>query len=432
MSRLALLGGTPVRKKLFPAHNHIGKEEKNAVLSVLDTGVLSRFRGSWDPDFYGGDQVLALEKAWAHYVDARHAVSLNSAASGLVAAVGAAGIGPGDEVIVTPYTMSATVVAILAYGGIPIFADVDPFTFCLDAASVETQITSRTKAILAVHLFGHPADMDRLLELARRHHLIVIEDAAQAPGAEYHSRLLGTFGDMTVFSLNYHKHIHTGEGGIVTTQRPELAERLQLIRNHGESVVEGKGVKDIANTFGFNLRLTEIAAAIGIEQLKKLPRLLAHRIRNVEYLNEQLRDLPGLRPAPVQPGCRHVYYVQPFLYDEGSVGIPRDRFIKAVAAELPNAEDRPDPLIAGGYVRPLYLLPLFQQQVALGREGFPFKSPWTRTPLDYPKGLCPITERLYEKELLFTEYMRPPASLEDMTDVVRAFQKVYENRKDLL
>jgi dTDP-4-amino-4,6-dideoxygalactose transaminase len=427
---LALLGGTPVRTRPFPAHNPIGAEEKQAVMEVLDSGVLSRFIGAWHKDFYGGSRVQALEQAWAAFVGARHAVSLNSATSGLVAAVGAAGVGPGDEVIVSPYTMSATATAVVAYHGVPVFADISDSTFCLDPDSIRARITPRTKAIIVVHLFGHPADMDAILSIARERGLLVIEDAAQAPGAVYKGRPLGTLGDMTVFSLNYHKHIHTGEGGIVTTDRDDLAERLQLIRNHGESVVGDKGVGDLVNAFGFNLRLTEISAAIGRAQLAKLEPLLEARIENANALSRGIGALPGLRPPVVLPECRHVYYVQPFLFDEATVGVSRDRFVAAVTAELPTSPDRDWPLISAGYAKPLYLLPMYQRRTAFS-GGCPFDCPHYHGTADYRSGLCPVTERV-ETQIIGLEFMRPPATIADMRDVVSAFEKVYAAREELV
>jgi len=431
MSPLALHGGKPVRTQRFPAHNFIGQEEKSAVLRVLDSGILSQFLGTWHEDFYGGKAVRELEAAWAEFVHVKHAVSVNSAASGLLAAVGAAGIGPGDEVIVPPYTMSATATAIVNYGGVPVFADIQADTFCLNPESIRQKITSRTKAIMVVHLFGHPADMDEIIFLAHEHGLIVIEDAAQAPGAIYKHRPVGSLGDMTVFSLNYHKHIHSGEGGVVSTGSDHFAERLQLIRNHGESVVEGKGVKDLVNTFGFNLRMTEVTAAIALEQLRKLPRLLDQRIANADFLSKHLGALPGIQAPVVRAKCKHVYYVQPFLFDEPKVGVPRDRFIEAVNAELPTAEDRDEPLLSAGYQKPLYMLPMYQQQLAFGKSGFPFRSPHYQGKVDYHKGICPVTEAVEENRMMLSEYMRPPSTLKDMQDVVTAFVKVYEQRKSL-
>jgi len=428
MPALALLGGKPVREKPFPAHNPIGEEEKKAAIEVIETGVLSRFLGSWHPDFYGGDKVRELERAWAEFVGARHGVSLNSATSGLFAAVGAAGVGPGDEVIVPPYTMSATATAIIGYHAVPVFADIQPDIFCIDPASIQERITPRTKAIIVVDLFGHPADLDPIMAIARQHNLVVIEDAAQAPGAIYRGRNVGTISDMTVFSLNYHKHVHTGEGGIVTTNSGRFAERLQLIRNHGEAVVAEKGVTDIVNTFGFNLRLTELQAAIGIAQLAKLPGLLEHRIENADYLSRRIGALPGITAPTVRPNCTHVYYVQSFLFDETKVGVSREQFVEAICAELPTAEDRDWPLISNGYGKPLYLQPMYQQQTALGGSGCPFRCPHYKGTVNYAKGICPVTERIEESQLVGTEFMRPPATLDDMRDVVNAFEKVYEHR----
>jgi dTDP-4-amino-4,6-dideoxygalactose transaminase len=428
---LAVLGGSPVRTRPFPAHNPIGEEEKKAALGVLESGVLSRFLGAWHPDFYGGDRVRGFEQAWAEFVGAPHAVAVNSNTSGLVAAVGAAGVGPGDEVIVPPYTMSASATAVIAYHAVPVFADIEPDTFCLDPASVRARLTPRTKAIVAVDLFGQPADLDALMAIAREHGLTVIEDAAQAPGARYRDRRVGAVSDLTVFSLNYHKHIHTGEGGVVTTASERLAERVQLIRNHGEAVVGDKGVTDLVNTFGFNLRLSEIAAAIGLAQLGKLPALLEHRQRNAELLSRRLGAIPGLTAPAVRPDCTHVYYVQPFLYDADVVGVTRERFVAAVAAELPTSPDRDWPLLSAGYVRPLYLQPMYQQQIAIGPSGCPFRCAHYAGKVDYREGLCPVTERIEARHMIVTEFLRPPATLADMEDVVRAFEKVYDQRRAL-
>jgi len=248
-----------------------------------------------------------------------------------------------------------------------------------------------------------------ILALAREHNLIVIEDASQAPGAIYQGRKVGGLGDMTVFSLNYHKHIHTGKGGIVTTDNEDYAEHLRLIRNHGESVVGGKGVDDIVNAFGLNLRMSELAAALSVTQLAKLPPLLERRIANVEYLSSRIAQLPGITPPVVRPGCKHVYYDQILLFDSTVVGTTRERFVDAVSAELPTSEDRDWPLICARYVDPLYLLPMFQKQIAIGASGWPFSAAAAKP--DYKRGLCPVTERLQEHHLIFTEFMRPPCTI---------------------
>ncbi|MBB1287117.1 DegT/DnrJ/EryC1/StrS family aminotransferase [Flavisolibacter sp. BT320] len=421
MPQLAIKGGEPVRKKLFPAYNTIGKEEKEAVQKVLDSGNLSQYLGAWTDDFFGGPMVRQLEEAWMNALGVQYAVSVNSNTSGLFAAIGACGIGPGDEVIVSPYTMSASAIAPVVYGGVPVFADIDPNTFCLDPQSVEAKITSRTKAILIVHIFGHPADMDSIMAIAKKHNLKVIEDCAQAPMGKYKGRYVGTIGDLGVFSLNYHKHIHTGEGGIVVTNNASLCEKVQLIRNHAENVVEAKGVTDITNMIGYNYRMTEIEAAIGIEQLKKLPRLLEERLANAAFLHEALGAIEGLVSPPwVEGPSLHTFYVQPVKYKQDVLEVHRNEFVTAIKAEIPSAILRETaPLIGAGYVRPLYLQPIYQQRAAFAFNNNHFKSE-----VDYSKGLCPVTEHMHFTELITHEYMRPGMTRSDMEDVARAFEKV--------
>jgi dTDP-4-amino-4,6-dideoxygalactose transaminase len=419
MSKLAIQGGRPVRDKPFPNYNTIGEEEKRAVMEVLDSGVLSQFLGTWSPDFYGGPRVQALERAWEVHFGVSHAVSVNSATSGLYAAVGAAGVGPGDEVIVSPYTMSASATAPLVYGAIPVFADIDPDTFCITAETIRRRITPRTKAIIVVDIFGHPADMDPIMALAAEHGFTVIEDTAQAPGATYTGRPAGTLANIGVFSLNYHKTIHCGEGGVAVTNDPRLADRLQLIRNHAEAVVAAKGTEDIVNLVGFNYRMTEIEAAIATEQLKKLPQLVASRQSAAAYLNQRLRGLPGISIPYVAPNVTHGYYVYTMKYDASVSGVSRQRFAAAVAAEgVP---------LSSGYVEPLYLQPLYQKRVVFGNRGFPF----SECSVAYQRGLCPSAERMHFEEVIVTSLIHSALSMDDLRDVADAFEKVLGNMQNL-
>lgn len=423
MAKLAINGGKKIRARKFPAYKAYGKEEEKAVLRVIRSGVLSKFIGAWHEDFYGGPQVRAFEKEWAKYFKVKHAVAVNSCTSGLYCAVGACGIGPGDEVIVSPFTMSATATSILIFNAIPVFADIEEDYFCLSPQSVEKRITKHTKAIIAVDMFGQPYDVQRINALAKKHNLYVVEDCAQAPGATYKGKYAGTLGDIGIYSLNYHKHIHTGEGGMAVTNDDGLAEKIRLIRNHAEAVVGDKGVVDLVNMVGFNFRMTEIEAAIGRSQLHKLKRLVKKRIFNARYLAKKLGSLPGITPPAVRKNCSNVYYVQSFKYDEKIIGVPRDKFIEAVEAEgIP---------IAVGYVRPLYLEPLYQKLIAYGKKGCPFKCPFYKGKLSYKKGICPVAERMHEKELFSISLIHASMKKKDLDDIVKAFGKVYFLRKTI-
>lgn len=419
MTRLALNGGLPVRTRPFPDYVTIGEEEKRAVAAVLDSTVLSKFLGAWSPEFYGGPRVRQLEEEWTQYFHIKHAVTVNSATSGLNAAIGAAGVGPGDEVIVAPYTMSASAACALVYNAVPVFADIDPDIFCLTADSIRKCITPRTKAVVVVDLFGHPADIDGIMALAREHNLVVIEDAAQAPGALYHGRQAGTLADMGVFSLNYHKTIHTGEGGVVVTNNDDYADRMQLIRNHAEVVLPKKGVKTLVNMLGFNYRMTEIEAAIGSEQLKKLERLTKPRIEVADYLTEHLRRLPGLKTPVTRPGVRHGWYLYTMRYDATITGVPRAKFAAALKAEgLPIFE---------GYVEPIYLQPMYQEKQLYGSLHCPLQCPHYKGNVCYDRGICPVTERMHYEEVIFTNVCHANTTRADLDDFVRAFDKVYGN-----
>jgi dTDP-4-amino-4,6-dideoxygalactose transaminase len=422
MARLALLGGQPVWKGEIPRYVTIGAEEKAAVLKVLETGVLSNFYGSNCPEFYGGPTVQAFEEDWARYFEAPFAVAMNSATSCLYAAVGALEIGPGDEVITTPYTMSATASGILVYQAIPVFADIDPDTFTLDPTSVEEKVTPRTKAIVVTHLFGHSADMDGIMSVAERYNLRVVEDSAQAPDVLYKGRRAGTLGDIGAFSLNCHKTIQTGEGGVCVTADSELAKRLRLIRNHAEAVVGEMGVKSMVNMIGWNYRMTEIEAAIGREQLKRLRSFNEQRWKLASRLSERLRGLPGLIPPVVRPDCSHGYYVYAVKVESEILGVSRDLFANAVRAEgIP---------VSSGYMPPLYTLPVYQQKILFGKKGYPFVSPFYDGIVDYRPGLCPVTEEV-EKKLIGLETIRDPLGFKDIDTIADGFEKVVSNTDSL-
>ncbi len=416
---LAIFGGPKTISTPFPHYNPIGAEEVEAARKVVESGVLSQFLGCWDPDFYGGPKVQEFERKCEAYFGVKHAVTVNSWTSGLIAAVGAVGIEPGDEVIVSPWTMSASATAILHWNAIPVFADIEPETFCLDPVSVEANITPYTKAIMAVDIFGHSANMDALMAIAARHGLKVISDTAQAPGALYHGKFAGTLADVGGFSLNYHKHIHTGEGGILVTNDNEIADRLRLIRNHAEAVVGGKGVSDLRNMVGYNFRLGEIECAIGIEQLKKLGGFVGSRQRAAARMTQGLSGLTGLRAPIVESNCTHVFYIYPLVLDVEALGVPRSRIAEALVAEGVMG-------LATAYQN-LHLLPMYQHKIAYGSNGFPWSSSICRREVSYAKGICPVAESLQDKS-----YLGFAMCMHEMTDghvdlIVKAFRKVWDN-----
>lgn len=416
MEKLALLGGPKAVHTEFRKYNSIGVEELAAVKEVIESGVLSQFIGAWHKDFYGGPKVRQFERAAAEYVGVKHAVTVNSWTSGLVAAVGAIGVEPGDEVIVTPWTMSATATAILHWNAIPVFADIDAETYNLDPRSIEKNITPYTKAIVVADIFGQSADMDEIMAIAATHGLKVISDTAQAPGAMYKGRFAGTCAHVGGFSLNYHKHVHTGEGGILVTNDDRIAERLQLIRNHAEVVVGDKGVTDIANMVGHNFRLGEIECAIGIEQLKKLSGLVKSRQVLAEALTEGLKDLPGLKTPVVGRDRTHVYYVYPMQLDARALGTSRDRICDALNAEGVAVSRR---------YQNIHLLPLYQKKIAFGSKGFPWTSDICRRDVDYRKGICPVAETLNDETYLGFGMCVYDLDAQNIAQIVGAFRKVW-------
>ena len=417
-AQLAVNGGSPVRIKPWIDNFTFGDEEKRAAIAAIETGYLSKFEGSFTPDppfsFRGGPFVQQLETMWSEYYGVKHCVSVNSATSGLYAAIGALGLGYGDEVIVSPSTMTASAVGPLLYGAIPVFADVERKSGALDPLSIEALVNPRTRCIIVVHQFGIPADMDPIMDIARRYNLKVIEDCAQAHAAKYKGRYVGTFGDIGVFSLNVNKSIQCGEGGVCTTNNEDLKCRLELIRNHGENVVGPAGYENIVNIIGFNYRLTEIQAAIAIEQLKKLASINIARIEFVEYLNEQLKKFDFFEVIEGREGCISTFYTYPILYRPEVGGVDIEKF-----RETLNSEGM---YFLRGY-KPLYLQPIYQKRIAF-KFGYPFAAPENRNAItNYALGACPMAEALRD-QLLINEYIRLPNTLEDCRDIVRALEKL--------
>lgn len=419
MGALALHGGAPaVDRELLPFQS-VGEDEVEAATEVIRNGVLSAYIGAPGPGFMGGQKVRKFEQEASQLFGVKHAVAVNSWTSGLIAAVGAIGLEPGDEVITTPWTMAATATAVLHWNGIPVFADIDPDTFNICPASVERLISPRTKAIMAVDIFGQSADMPALRRLCDEHGLKLLCDTAQAPGAMVGGKFTGTFADIGGFSLNYHKHIHCGEGGILVTNDDRLAARLCMIRNHAEAVIRSDDPEELCNMIGYNFRMGEIEAAIASVQLKKLAARVESRQRIAAELNQGLAALEGITIPVVSPGSTHVYYVYGLKLDVDKLGVPREKIAEALRAEGV-------PAVMAGYQN-LHLLPVFRNKIASGSKGFPWSSPYCSTNIEYGPGLCPVAEELHSRTFLGLGICMNELPPDDVQLIVKAFNKVWSN-----
>ncbi len=413
-----MLGGEPVRTKPFPSYPRITDGEVQAVVEVLRSGVLSSRRGTKTREF---------EEEFAKYVGVSHAVATSSGTTALQLALAAVGVGPGDEVIVPAYTFTSSATAVLMQNAIPVFADVDPLTYNLSAEDLERRVTPRTKAVVVVHLFGLPADMDPIMEMAEEHGLYVIEDCAQAHGARYKGRRVGSIGHLGAFSFYESKNMMTGEGGMVTTDDDELAERVRMLRDHCEI----RGLEEymrrpdrrwpLVNMLGYNYRMTELQAAIGLVQLRKLDAMNERRRRLARLMSEGLRRVAGVSPPHVPEYAYHVYHVYCCRYSEGEVGVPRDLFVEALRAEGVPASP--------GYTRPLYANPLYRERLARTR-GCPFTCPFYEGAVSYEDGTCPVAEELCYGGALWLP-IHSEMSEEDAMDVVAAVEKVVEHADEL-
>ena len=350
----------------------IGEEEIENVVEVLKSGMIAQ-----------GPKVMEFEEKFANWIGAKYGIATNSGTSALHVALLACGIGEGDEVITTPFTFIASGNAIVYTGATPVFADIDLDTYTIDPDKIEDLITDKTKAILPVQLYGQAADMDKIREIAEKHDFKIIEDAAQAHGAEYNGEKVGTLGDMACFSFYPTKNMTTSEGGMITTDDEELAKKAQMFRAHGASE------RYHHDEIGYNFRMTDIAAAIGLAQLKVIDEFNDKRISNANYLNEQLKDVEGIVTPKSPDNYKHVYHQYTILVEKGN----RDEWVEFLTNKG----------IGTGihYPIPLYNQPIYKK---LGIEGD-----------------CPLAEKAADNVISLP--VHPSLTKEDLDLVVDAVKE---------
>jgi dTDP-4-amino-4,6-dideoxygalactose transaminase len=404
MEKLAVDGGKAVRTKPFPPLKKVGDEELEELRKVIESGNLFR-----------GPKVKEFEERFAELYGVKRAVSSTSGTAAIHVAMAMLNLNPGNEVITGPITDIGTVIPILAQNAIPIFADILPDTFNLDPEDVERKITPKTKAIIAVHLFGNPSDMEGLLRVARKHGIALVEDCAQAHLASYKGRLLGTIGDIGCFSFQQSKHMITGDGGMTITDDDEYGDRGAIFVDKGWERW-ASGPRHYA-MFGMNYRMTELQAAVGIAQIRRVKWVTDTRNRLGDMLSEMISDVGGIKPQKVLDGCRCVYWYYGMVVEEDAP-FTAGQFAKALSAEgIP----------AGAHYigKPIFLChEAVRKGKIYGDSDCPFGCKHTSAKVEYVEGLCPVAESVLSR--LVTMSIHEFMSEEDIRDIARAVRKVSE------
>ncbi len=394
--KLAIDGGEPVRTRPFGPRWVFGESDKRQLVEVIDNANAHGWRNRI--------KVRAFEEAFAEKHGVKHAKAVNTGTGACHTAIAAIDPEPGDEVITTPVTAIGTVSGIVLQNAVPVFADMDPDTFNIDPADVERKITARTRAIMIVHLLGNPCDMDEIMAIGRSHGIPVIEDCSQAHLARYQGRLVGTMGDIGVFSLGG-KTLTTDQGGMVITDNDDLAERTRDFSGGG------------GGSLGDAHRFTDLEAAVGLAQLEGWDEATRVRLRAAAVLDEAVKELPGFTVQKVRPGDVNSYYVYGYKIEEAEAGVSPERFAEAVRAEgIPDCYGP----YAGGV--PMYKTGMFVNEHTYGRSRYPFVDEQGRRRVDYTKVRLPNVE----SELPKTGFilLRNSYTDEDSHDIAAAMRKV--------
>lgn len=404
--RLAIDGGEPVRKDPLPPRRPFGPEEAEEIRQALANQNL----------FYAtGKKVYAFVNAFKELYRVKHAVPSTSGTAAIHVAVGTINPEPGDEIIVTPITDMGSVAPIVLSGAIPVFADLEPQTFNLDPDDVANKITDRTRAIIAVHCWGRPVNLDAILEIARERNLYVIEDCAQSHYIRYKGKLTGTLGDFGTFSFQQSKHMTCGDGGLTLVNREEMTARAEIYVDKGCDWTEDRRYRKQYAFFAPCYRMTELQGAVLCAQLRKLPYVAERRQTLGSKLVRALGGIRGIHPPPAADETfGHGYWSFPIRVVEEELGASRDRFAEAMKAEG----------IRGGQWlgRPLYLFDSMMKHITFGQSHWPFVGTGRTKPPEYGPGLCPKAEKAMSQ--LFTVPLNEDWSDREIEDVALAAKKV--------
>jgi len=386
-----MMKNRPVRNRFFPFHQpSIEDEEIQEVVDTLKSGWITT-----------GPKTKLFEKKFQEYIGCKHAIAVSSCTAGLHLALVAAGVGQGDEVITTPYTFATTGEVIIQIGAKPVFVDIEEDGFNIDVTKIPEAITPETKAIIPVHFAGEPCDMDEIMKIAQENNLFVIEDAAHAVGAEYKGKKIGNIGDVTVFSFYATKNLTTGEGGMVTTNNDELAEKIRLLSLHGISkdawkryTAEGSWYYEILYA-GYKYNMTDIQASLGIHQLNKLEKFLSIRQKYAQRYSSAFADVSEIKTPPVNHHVRHAWHLYVIRLNSASLSIDRKQFIEALKAEN---------IGSSVHFIPLHLHPYYKKKYG------------------YKQGDYPNSEQVYSRVISLPLF--PKMADADLEDVIKAVKKV--------
>lgn len=412
MEKLALHGGDKVKSTPFGQGKKFGLEEAKEVLEALEQGSLF---------YHFGNKVKTFLNDFNELYGVKYSVATSSGTASIHVALGAAGITVGDEVITSPITDQGTIVGILYQNAVPVFADLQPHTYNMDPASIESKMTERTKAIVVVHLAGNPCDMDPIMRIAQKYNVKVIEDCAQSYMTRYKGRLAGTIGDYGCFSTNDFKHISTGDGGIVTVNSGDEKD-YHITHAFADKNYQrlGSEVQRDLQVVAPNYRMTELQGAVGIAQLKKLPWICERRKIYGDRITEGIKEVQGVAPHQITEGGEGSYWFYMLRINEEQMGCSRDVFAEALQAEG-------IPCSAGYIPAPVYMQPLFQKKQAYRNSHFPFEL----SEASYEQGICPVAEQILESAVRIS--VNEFYTEEDIEDMIKAIHKVgsyFNHRKE--